>query len=156
MKRFTLSLFFAVVLIVTSGLFLSVGGLAWAIPGAQYVCQDFEADTDSTTFVPIDVGFFVTVNNGFFKRYCIVTLSVEAGVSQDDSVLVEYSIDDGPTQPIGPTFFAFNSIGTATTGVGVIQLGKGTHKIQPYFRVEGTDALAEFFNRCLVVECRTQ
>lgn len=39
MKRFGLSLFSVVVLILTSGLSLSVGGLAWAIPDSQQDCS---------------------------------------------------------------------------------------------------------------------
>ena len=158
MKRFALNPFFVAALILTLGLCLSVGGLALAIPGAQYVCQEQFDQSDMTSPKFIDDDLYVTVKN-FFPRTCIVTFSADVNTSVGGQVTLSYSIDDGLCSGdavIGPVFLLTNAAAQASTAVGVIELGKGIHTIQPCFRSSESGNTVTIGRRCLIVECWTK
>jgi hypothetical protein len=156
MTRFAYSLTFVVVLILTLGLCLSRGGLAWAIPDSQYVCRNLIENNTTTMFQVVDPDLFVDVNNGFFRRNCIVTLSAEFH-TESTNLRVGYSIDGGscvaPTT--GPKAIIEPAI-SAHTIVTVIELGRGLHSIQPCLRSAADGELVQIFDPCLIAECWTK
>ncbi|MCI0453450.1 MAG: hypothetical protein L0Y68_00465 [Candidatus Dadabacteria bacterium] len=159
MIRYFFNLIFLLALF--SGLSLGVrGGVAWAIPDSQHICQAGLVETDSTMFEPIDDDFFVTVSNLFFPHDCVVTLSGDAGAdgpNDPDTLLIGYSIDGGSCQFIGPISFVREEKSLEThTAITVIELGPGKHTIQPCFRVENQGTIGGISRRCLIVECRTR
>lgn len=97
----------------------------------------------------------MTVNNRFFKPNCIVTLSAEA-FADGDSLFIGFSIDGGSCQEqVGPRFFITDEPELeANTAVTIIELGKGTHTIQPCF-LSDEGGIVGISSRCLVVECKT-
>ena len=132
MKGFAYSLAFIVGLFLTLGHWLAVGEPAWAVPNAQHVCQTGERTTNSDDFTPIDVDFFVTVNNGFVPRDCKVSLSMEAAVDFGTALRIAYAIDGGRCETIiGPDFITtgLNNEFQVYTTIGVIKLGRGSHTI---------------------------
>lgn len=159
MKRFALNLFFVTALILTLGLSLLVGGVAWAIPNSQHVCQQVVASANNTSMVhvPIADDFFVNVHNGFIPRDCIVTLSMET-VAGETTLRISYAIDGGScSQQIGPEAIASDEDHAAThTAVVVIELGPGLHTIQPCFGSSDEGKVVRISDRCLIAECWTR
>ena len=160
MKRFALNLFLVTALILTLGLCLSVGGLAWAIPNSQQDCSG-GGSTSSTDFEFIP-DMQVTVNNGFFKRNCIVTFSSEATTDSTNGLItIVYAVDS--TDPSscttagfsGPEFFYRGTLQEGRTIVSVGELGPGFHTIRPCFSVTNASQASILF-ACLIVECWTK
>lgn len=139
---------------------MECGGVAWAIPNSQHICQTGFVEEQSTDFVPVRDDFFVNVNNGFFSRNCIVTLSADASAHEGDRLEIAYSFDGGACVFSGPLAFHLAESGSLEThtAVTVVKLGKGVHTIQPCFRVQKIDGDGggiSFGQRCLIVECWT-
>jgi hypothetical protein len=160
MKRLELNSLFVVVLILTLGLSLSVGGLAWAIPDSQQDCTG-GGGTSSTSFEFIP-GLEVTVKAG--QENCILTLSAEAGMSNanpTDHFLLRYAFDsDDPSdcERVGPEEIkrGADALQDTRTLVGVVNLGPGFHTIKPCFSIDPAGPTGNIAFPCLTVECRTR
>ena len=152
--------FYVVVLILTSGLSLTAGAIAWAIPDSQQDCSG-GGGTSSTSFAFIP-GPEVTVNVG--QDNCIITFSAEAGMNNAnpaDHFLLRYAFDsDDPSdcERVGPEEIkrGTDALQDTRTLVGVVNLGPGLHTIKPCFRIDPAGPTGNIIFPCLTVECRTR
>jgi hypothetical protein len=135
------------------------GGTAEAVPNAQERCV-FRESSIAAEDGWKSLGLGVSIDNGTAARRVIAQLSTDMGVDTLAEVRVGYSIDGGPVREkvYGPGNLANHTEFWQTRStIAVIRLGRGVHRITPYWRISGVAGKQGYFeNGCFTVEGRTR
>jgi hypothetical protein len=139
------------------GLSAVLAPAAQAIPAAQRACSfTLLSNVPANGWQPV-TGSAVTIKNGTVARNVVVNFNADAGVTPAAEIRVGYRIDAGVIQTPGAQNFANHTEYWQTRhSMVVMAVPKGTHKIQPYWRISGGAGTSGVINsRCVTAEAYT-
>ena len=145
----------AVSVLAGVGATTALGGSAQAIPYYEKSCKfDVAGNTAVNGWRAVNSSVRV-VNN--VRRNVVVNFNADAGVDSLAEIRLGYRVDAGPVQIAGAQNFANHTEYWQTRhSMVVMYVPKGTHKIQPYWRISGgAGSSGVIHSRCLTAEAYT-
>ncbi len=139
------------------GLSAVLAPAAQAIPAAQRACSfTLLNNVPANGWLPV-TGSAVTIKNGTVARNVVVNFNADAGVTSAAEIRIGYRIDAGAIQTPGAQNFANHTQYWQTRhSMVVMAVPKGTHKIQPYWRISGgAGSSGVIHSRCVTAEAYT-